>query len=312
MGGGVQRPGTAPPPSEEPRVKAIVSWSDRISRVVSPSGGTASKQLYFTAFVLGMTVLIAISHPELVLAPPYLLALGVLATTTVLALVIDWDARPAAWSALVPVLDMVSVALMRDLMRDSSIAVSLLALIPVLWLAARVRMLGVVIAAAAVTVLITVPALLRAPHIDSLMIAHSLLLPFIVLQIGLLVVGALALLDGQRLQQAVGNLLSNALKYTSRGGTVLLRTCVSGTQAELNVIDSGMGMSDQEQTNLFTPYYRTRTARDSAITGHGIGLSLTRQIVVAHGAQISVRSRPGDGSAFTLHFSLDGMASAGA
>ena len=104
----------------------------------------------------------------------------------------------------------------------------------------------------------------------------------------------------------MGNLLSNALKYTPRGGTVQVRTCVSGTQAELNVIDSGMGMSDQEQTNLFTPYYRTRTARDSAIAGHGIGLSVTRQIVVAHGAQISVRSRPGEGSAFTLHFALDG------
>lgn len=119
-------------------------------------------------------------------------------------------------------------------------------------------------------------------------------------------------LDEQRLQQAVGNLLSNALKYTSRGGTVLMRTRVRGTQAELSVSDSGIGMSAQEQTNLFTPYYRTRTARDSAIAGHGIGLSLTRQIVVGHGGQISVRSRPGEGSAFTLHFSLDGMASAGA
>src|SRR5699024_12562915 len=146
--------------------------------------GTASKQLYFAAFVLGTTGLIALSHPELVLAPPFLAALGVLATATVLSLVIDWDVRSPAWSALVPVLDMVSVAPMRDMMRDSSIAVSLLVLIPVLWLAARVRMLGVAIAVVAVTVLIALPALLRAPHIDSLMIAHSPLLPFIVPQVG--------------------------------------------------------------------------------------------------------------------------------
>ncbi|MDN5821487.1 MAG: ATP-binding protein, partial [Brachybacterium sp.] len=66
------------------------------------------------------------------------------------------------------------------------------------------------------------------------------------------------------------------------------------------------GMSDQEQTNLFTEYYRTQTARDSAIAGHGIGLSLTRRIVVAHGGQISVRSRPGEGSTFTIRLSLDG------
>lgn len=61
-------------------------------------------------------------------------------------------------------------------------------------------------------------------------------------------------LDAQRLQQAVGTLLSNALKHTPRGGTVQMRTCVRGTQVELNVIDSGRGMSDQAQTNLFTPY----------------------------------------------------------
>ena len=166
-------------------MESFVSWRERVGRVVSPTGGTASKQLYFTAFVLGTTLLIAVSHPELVLATPYLISLGVLAAATVLAVVIDWDARPAAWSAAVPVLDMIAVALMRDLMRDSSIAVSLLVLIPALWLAGRMRMLGVAIAVASATVLIVVPALVRAPHIDSLTIAHALLLPFIVLQIGL-------------------------------------------------------------------------------------------------------------------------------
>ena len=67
----------------------------------------------------------------------------------------------------------------------------------------------------------------------------------------------------------------------------------------------------QEQTNLFTEYYRTATARDSAIEGHGIGLALTRQIVVAHGGQISVRSTQGTGSTFTIHFALDGDDGAG-
>ena len=99
-------------------------------------------------------------------------------------------------------------------------------------------------------------------------------------------------LDAPRLQQAVGNLLSNALKYTPAGGTVRVQT----------VADTGIGMSDQEQANLFTDYYRTETARDRHIPGHGIGLSLTRRLVVAHGGQISVRSRPGEGSTFTLRF----------
>lgn len=112
-------------------------------------------------------------------------------------------------------------------------------------------------------------------------------------------------LDAQRLQQAVVNLLSNALKYTSSGGTVCVHTAVEDHHLELAVTDTGIGMSDQEQTNLFTDYYRTETARNSDIPGHGIGLSLTRRIVVAHGGQISVSSRPGEGSTFTIRFGLD-------
>ncbi|MGO1226103.1 MAG: sensor histidine kinase [Brachybacterium sp.] len=103
----------------------------------------------------------------------------------------------------------------------------------------------------------------------------------------------------------MGNLLSNALKYTPRGGTVRVHTCVHNNHAELNIIDSGIGMSDQEQTNLFTDFYRTETTRHSDIPGHGIGLSLTRRLVIAHGGQISVHSRPGSGSTFTIRFALE-------
>ncbi|HJG91514.1 MAG TPA: ATP-binding protein, partial [Brachybacterium massiliense] len=56
---------------------------------------------------------------------------------------------------------------------------------------------------------------------------------------------------------------------------------------------------------LFTDYYRTETARNSDIPGHGIGLSLTRRIVVAHNGQISVSSRAGEGSTFTIRFASD-------
>lgn len=549
-------------------MKTLVSWSERIGRVVSPSGGTDAKQLYFAAFVLGTTLIISISHVELLLTPPYLMALGVLATATALSVAVDWEAHRPMWLAVVPVLDMIAVALLRDLMRDSAVAVSLLVFIPALWLAARLRLRGVIIAVVAVSALIVTPILLRASHIDSLTITHALLLPFTVLQIGLLVVGGLAVMDGQhrrltealrekeallegaassqrllqniidsvdvgivvvdeegddllmnraqrrihalatpahvddpeesqlllrhpgtatpipaaqrpvrravlqesfdnylvevgppgegisfsssarqildghgrragavvvfsdvtsyletvrsqerfvaavshelrtpltsvigylelaredetldeqtsgfldvahrnadqlllivqdlladqvsragteeltlrprrlseiarravesaapqareagivleadleetpelpldekRVQQALGNLLSNALKYTPQGGRVHVRTSVRGNQLELSVVDTGIGMSMQEQAKLFTEYYRTRAARDSAIAGHGIGLALTRRIVVAHGGQISVRSRPGRGSTFTLRFALDG------
>src|SRR5699024_8047001 len=105
--------------------------------------------------------------------------------------------------------------------------------------------------------------------------------------------------------QAVDNLLANALKYTRRGGLIRLHTCVAGGAVELNVVDTGIGMSDAEQTNLFTDFYRTETARTSGIDGHGIGLALTRKIILAHGGQISVRSRPGSGSTFTIRLPLN-------
>lgn len=69
--------------------------------------------------------------------------------------------------------------------------------------------------------------------------------------------------------------------------------------------DTGIGMSVQDQAKLFPDYYRTRTAQDSEIAGHGIGLALTCRIVVAHGAQIGARSTPGEGSTFTLRFPLE-------
>ena len=87
-------PSGAPPltvrPMEEP-VDAPAAWTARIGAIASPTGGTASKQLYFAAFMLGVTLLIAISRPELVVTGLYLSALGVLAVATVLALTIRWE-----------------------------------------------------------------------------------------------------------------------------------------------------------------------------------------------------------------------------
>ena len=544
------------------------SLPQRLARIASPTSGTGSKQLYFAALLVGFTALASISHPELVLTAQYLAALGVLALATVLALAIPWEGLRPAWGVVVPVLDMAAVALARDTTRDHTVAISLLILIPALWLAGRLRWNGVAIGVVATSAMIAIPSLVRAGQIDSLAVAHSLLLPFIVLQVGMLTVGALTVMDGrnqqlaealaeqesllesaaaseqllenvidsvdvgivvvdrdghdvlmnrtqqrihrlaapadnddpnesqlilrypgselpmppeqrpvrravlqetfsnslvamgpprreapvfsasarqvidhrgersgavvvfsdvtsyietvrsqerfvasvshelrtpltsvigylelaqddvdlsretasylqvaqrnadqllmivqdlladqvarsgaekltlrparlsdiaeqaaqsvalraaelditlerkivetpelpldaQRLQQAVGNLLSNALKYTPRGGTVCVHTMVEDHHLELAVTDTGIGMSDQEQTNLFTDYYRTETARNSDIPGHGIGLSLTRRIVVAHNGQISVSSRAGEGSTFTIRFASD-------
>ena len=122
------------------------SLAHRLARIVSPTSGTGSKQLYFAALLVGFSALVSISRPELVLTTQYLAALGVLALATVLALAVRWEARRPAWGAVVPVLDMGAVALARDAARDHTIAISLLMLVPTLWIAARLRRNGVLIA----------------------------------------------------------------------------------------------------------------------------------------------------------------------
>src|SRR5699024_5056833 len=189
------------------------------------------------SFLLGFTALISLSHGGLVLTGPYLAALGVLAVATVLALTVRWESLPLGWGALVPVLDMVSVGLVRDLMRESSTATSLLVLIPALWMAARLRLWGVAISVVAVTALITAPSLVRASHIDSLTIAHALLLPFTVLQIGLLTVGALALLDGQNRRLAEALTEKQALLEGAASSQRLLQNIIDSVDVGIVVVD---------------------------------------------------------------------------
>ena len=558
-------------PEKDVAVDVAASLSRQLAKVVAPSSGTAEKQIYFLAFFLTFTVIVAISGESLVLAPPYLAALVLLLVATLLAYTVPWDRASPHVIVVVPLLDVAAIGLVRDLLREIGTATSLLALIPALWLAARLRARGAVIATVAVASAITVPTLLRADHIDSVTLAHAALLPFTVLQVGLLVTGALSVLDHQservtatlgekealldaadiwkrrleniidsvdtgivvvdrdghdllmnrvqrsihrsalpsgiddpdesrlllhypgttqpippdrrpvrravlqesfsnyvvsvgptgpgsgsystsarqiidvhgerdgavvvftdvtqyiesarrqdqfvatvshelrtpltsvigylelarddldlsretasfldvahrnadqllsiveellrdqaarsgsgvltlrparvsdllresvesvalradelgltleqdleetplqqidasRMRQAIDNLVSNALKYTPRGGTVRVHTCFAESSVELAVTDTGIGMSDQEQTDLFTDYYRTRTALESDIPGHGIGLALTHRIVLAHGGQISVLSTPGSGSTFTIRLPISGNA----
>lgn len=539
----------------------------QLSHVAAPRTGTSSKQLYFAASLLVFTGVVSISDSDLVVTSGYLVALAILVLATVLASAIPWEALCSRWVGAVPVLDIVVIGLLRDALRDTSVAISLLVFIPAMWLAGRLGLHGVVVATLATTATITVPSLIRLGTIDSVDIASAALLPFSVAQVGMLVIGALTLLDTEsrrtaailaekeelleitaswerrleniidsvdvgivvvdrdghdvlmnqaqerihqlaspadvenpneaqltlrhpgtsvsippdqrpvrravkqetfsnyvvaagptggrgaqysssarqiidrhgdrdgavivfadvtsyfeaqrrqskfvaavshelrtpltsvigyldlaqddpelstetasylkvanrnaeqlltivedllqdqlahssdgeltrspqrlsdvaagvvesfalhaeqegialvqdvqdtpvlsldraRLTQAIGNLLSNALKYTPRGGTVRVHTGEVEGAVELNVTDTGIGMSDQEQTDLFTQFYRTETARNSAIPGHGIGLSLTRAIVLAHSGQISVRSRAGSGSTFTIRLPL--------
>ncbi len=213
------------------------SLTRRLAGIVSPTSGTGSKQLYFAALLVGFSALVSISHPELVLAADYLTALGMLALATMLALTVRWEEVRPAWGAVVPVLDMGAVALARDAAREHTIAILLLMRVPTLWLAARLRRNGVLIAMACTLVMISLPSLVRASHIDSLAVAHSLVLPFIVLQIGMLTVGALTVMDGRNQQLAEALAEQESLLESAAASERLLENVIDSVDVGIVVVD---------------------------------------------------------------------------
>lgn len=110
--------------------------------------------------------------------------------------------------------------------------------------------------------------------------------------------------DADRLGQCLGNLVSNAIKYTPPGGTVSVTAGVGGNMAWIRVQDTGPGISPQEQEHIFTPFYRGESNSRFA-QGMGLGLSIARDLLVAHGGRLEVKSTPGEGSTFTCWLPFD-------
>jgi signal transduction histidine kinase len=106
--------------------------------------------------------------------------------------------------------------------------------------------------------------------------------------------------DPQRLAQVVDNLVSNAIKYTGPGGQARVEATIDDTSAVICVSDTGIGIKEEDQAQLFTRFFRTREATLSAIQGVGLGLSITKSIVESHGGVIEVDSEPGRGSEFRV------------
>jgi two-component system, OmpR family, phosphate regulon sensor histidine kinase PhoR len=107
-------------------------------------------------------------------------------------------------------------------------------------------------------------------------------------------------LDAERVAQVVDNLVSNAIKYTEAGGSVEVRLDSDGGWALLGVADSGIGISPEDCERLFTRFFRTEDAARRAVAGAGLGLSITKDIVVSHGGRIEVESELGRGSLFRV------------
>ena len=98
-------------------------------------------------------------------------------------------------------------------------------------------------------------------------------------------------LDWMRMSQALGNLLSNAIRCTEAGGTIVLRAALEGDEAlTIAVIDDGIGIDAADLPHVFDRFYRTDQSRSRGIGGTGLGLAITRAIVEAHGGTIVVAS----------------------
>ena len=108
--------------------------------------------------------------------------------------------------------------------------------------------------------------------------------------------------DSDRLQQAIGNLLSNAVRYTPEGGTVMLRSTYDKKSKEyvISVTDTGIGISPENLEKLFTRFWRADEARDRASGGIGVGLSIAKEIIDRHKGRIEVASEQGKGTAFSF------------
>lgn len=105
--------------------------------------------------------------------------------------------------------------------------------------------------------------------------------------------------DPERLAQVVGNLASNAVKYTPPGGSVMVEAGELDNLTWIRVSDTGPGIPLDEQEKIFVPFYRGSQERRIK-QGMGLGLTIARDLVQAHGGRISLESEPGKGSQFTV------------
>lgn len=111
---------------------------------------------------------------------------------------------------------------------------------------------------------------------------------------------AIVLGDRAKLKQALRVFLDNAIKYTPAGGTITLSCRKEEKFCRITVADTGTGIAEEELGSIFERFYRSEQARSGQTGGHGLGLSIARILVRAHGGQIEVQSKKGVGSRFHI------------
>jgi signal transduction histidine kinase len=114
-------------------------------------------------------------------------------------------------------------------------------------------------------------------------------------------VPVLARCDPGRIEQALQNIIANAIKYSPQGGPVSVSVAIEGDRATLLVSDEGIGLSEEQRARIFDAFQRFGPP---GISGAGLGLSLVKRIVQAHGGSVEVDSVQGAGSTFRLRLPL--------
>ena len=111
----------------------------------------------------------------------------------------------------------------------------------------------------------------------------------------------LIMIDAGRIIQVLDNLINNAIKYSPDGGDIEVRVKQQNDQLEITVADHGLGMTEEQVDRVFDKFYRVDTS-DTALAGLGLGMSIAKNIIEAHGGQIRIESTPSKGT--TVRFNL--------
>ena len=111
-------------------------------------------------------------------------------------------------------------------------------------------------------------------------------------------------IDGPLFEQAISNLIDNAIKYSNKKGRILIAAEKTQDEILISVQDWGIGIEQEHQSRLFERFYRVDKARSRKIGGTGLGLSIVKHIVNIHKGTVSLVSAPGKGSTFTIHLPL--------
>jgi len=114
-----------------------------------------------------------------------------------------------------------------------------------------------------------------------------------------------ARINGPLLEQAVINLIDNAVKYSGPGSWVQVEAGKEDGQVEVRVRDQGVGIPQEHLPRLFERFYRVDPSRSRKVGGTGLGLAIVKHIAQAHGGKVAVESTPGQGSTFTIYLQDD-------